>query len=82
VAGGKRDADQHNRHTRKGGQIVRRHAEEQAGHEMRNNMRANQAYARANGGQTEPCRKTILRTADHAFRVAHNPTRIPFRELT
>ena len=53
IAGGDGDRGKYKRDSSERGQIVRRHAEEQSGHEVRNNKRANQAYAGADGGQSE-----------------------------
>ena len=53
VAGGDGDGGEHDGYAGEGGEIVGRDAVKQAGHEMRNDERANQAYAVASGGQSE-----------------------------
>ena len=53
VTGGDGDGGEHDSYAGEGGEIVGRDTVKQAGHEMRNNKRANQAYARAGGGQSE-----------------------------
>src|ERR1700728_5333677 len=53
VTGGDGDGGEHSGYAGEGGEIVGRDTEEQAGHEMRDNKRAHQAYARAGGGQSE-----------------------------
>src|SRR6202035_1510603 len=58
AAGGERDGGKYHGDASEGGQIVRRYAEEQSGHEVRNNERANQAYAGA--GQSEALAKNHL----------------------
>jgi hypothetical protein len=51
VTGG--DGGEHGGYVDEGGEIVGRDTVKQAGHEVRNNTRANQAYAGSRGGQTE-----------------------------
>jgi hypothetical protein len=53
VTGGDGDGGEHGGDAGEGGEIVGRDAVKQAGHEMRNNKRANQAHAGAGGGQSE-----------------------------
>jgi hypothetical protein len=53
VTGGDGDGGEHGGHAGEDGQIVGRDTVEQAGHEMRNNKRAYQAYAGAGTGQSE-----------------------------
>jgi hypothetical protein len=53
VTGGDGDGGEHGGDAGEGGEIVGRDTVKQAGHEMRNNKRANQVYAGADGGQSE-----------------------------
>src|ERR1700743_3742427 len=53
VTGGKRDGGEHGGYAGEGREIVGRDTVKHASHEMRNNKRANQAYAGAGGGQSE-----------------------------
>src|SRR6202167_3740983 len=53
VTGSDGDGGEHGGYAGEGGEIVGRDTVKQAGHEVRNNKRANQAYARAGGGQSE-----------------------------
>ena len=51
VAGGDGDGGEHGGDAGEGGEVVGRDTVKQAGHEMRNNKRADQAYAGAGAGQ-------------------------------
>src|ERR1700678_402666 len=53
VTGGDGDGGEHGSDAGEDGEIVGRDTVKQAGHEMRNNQRAHQAYAGAGGGQSE-----------------------------
>ena len=53
VTGGDGDGGEHGGYAGEGGEIVGRDTVKQAGHEVRNNKLANQAYAGADGGQSE-----------------------------
>jgi hypothetical protein len=53
VTGGERDGGKHGGYAGEDGEIVRRDTVKEAGHEMRKNKRANEAYAGADGGQSE-----------------------------
>ncbi len=53
VTGGDGDGGKHGGYAGEGGEVVGRDTVKQAGHEMRNNKRANQAYAGAGSGQGE-----------------------------
>ena len=53
VTGGDGDGGEHGGYAGEGGEILGRDTVKQAGHEMRNNKRANQACAGAGGGQNE-----------------------------
>src|ERR1700723_2958595 len=64
AAGGERDGGKYHGDASEGGQIVRRYAEEQSGHKVRNNERANKANAGAGGGQSEPLPQNHLTESD------------------
>ena len=53
IAGGKRDRGQYKGDAGEGGQIGRRHAVEQSGHEVRDDERTGHTQSGARGGQTE-----------------------------
>ena len=53
VTGGDGDGGKHGGNAGEGAEVVGRDTVKQAGHEMRNNKRANQAYAGAGSGQGE-----------------------------
>ena len=53
VAGGESDGGEHRGDAGEGEEVVGGDTVKQAGHEMRNNKRANQTYAGAGGGQNE-----------------------------
>jgi len=53
IAGGERDSGEYKSDASEGGQISRRHAEEQSGHEVRNDQRTGHTQPGASGGQTE-----------------------------
>jgi hypothetical protein len=59
VTGGDGDGGEHGGYAGEGGEIVGRDTVKQAGHEMRNNKRANQAYAGIGGGQITPWRSYL-----------------------
>ena len=53
TAGGERDSGKYKGDTSEGGQIGRRHAIEQSGHEVRNDELTGHTQADTSGGQTE-----------------------------
>src|SRR5271170_2382891 len=53
IAGGERDSGKYKGDASEGGQIGRRHAIEQSGHEVRDDERAGHTQPGASGGQTE-----------------------------
>src|SRR5579863_629435 len=53
IAGGERDSGKYKGDASEGGQIGRRHAEEQSCHEVSDDERTGQAQPGAGGGQTE-----------------------------